>query len=64
MITLTCSFWTVYCAGAKPRAFLMVLGYLGEDNQRAFFFKGQTEHFKSLKKLNDPDWIEIEPLEV
>jgi hypothetical protein len=42
----------------------MVLGYSGEENQRAFFFKGQTEHFKSLKKLNDPDWIEIQPLEV
>jgi len=42
----------------------MVLGYLGEDNQRAYFFEGQTEHFKSLKKLNDPDWIEIQPLEV
>jgi hypothetical protein len=29
----------------------MVLGYSGEDNQRAYFFEGQTEHFKSLKSL-------------
>jgi hypothetical protein len=49
--------------GQNPGHCSWCLG-IREKTIKELIFLKVTEHFKSLKKLNDPDWIEIQPLEV